>query len=1156
MLKQLVKKLIQKGQQSYRWNAAYDEVAFIVPDTVTRAITQLKAEPWVQHQHVYLSMLVEQGDAERVPNGFVVPAEVLGRLDEEGRELLELPKHWQGQFSAEIKGQLHSPTFQVTLYVAWQTPEQIRKTTNWKWNGTFLTFGGTQKYLLDVPHLSVFQALESHNCSPKSEADNLQLIYALQQAKRTGVNIELAHFDTDKLQIRVPDSVGVQLDVTARGNGILTPSLGTDADADMIQARLGQLRPDATVASLRVGNEIVLLDEDRLKATQEIINHRVISKANLKTFLEKPSAFLDASLVNLDVGFSARVHGATVFKHRYFGDTDESGIDWFGKSAAAQTVQPISSVVRMIEDEDSLVRLTQGIEDARQLGAHEFEFEGKLFDITDGSLVDTALEKAKRKVEHAGFDNESDEAPSQTAEPEEAEHPEVIVVDVDLNDEELEQESPTVKRAIDEVLYPADHLTWDNYARMPFPHQEIGIRWAVGLAENPKHKGGALLADDMGLGKTLMALACIDQLYKIAKQRSETEKPCLIVAPLSLLENWRDEVEKTFNDSPFDDVVLLQSGADLPRFREGGVETKSQPIEGEGGETGIRFSLKVGKRHTIERLDMPRRLVITTYQTLRDYQFSLCSIDWAMVVFDEAQNIKNPNALQTRAAKGLKSDFNLVTTGTPVENSLADFWCLMDTACPGYLSSYQDFRNRYVSPILQCASDEIEQTRERVGRALRETVGALMLRRLKEDNLKGLPEKRVFVGTDDEVWTYKDSLASILAGQQLAVYDATLSTQEQSEQNVVLGCLQRLRDVSLHPRLVDQGRLDVPTSAKAVSALISESSKMASLVNTLDEIRLRDEKCIIFAVNKRLQAFLSVALGRLYALGPLAVINGDAKAVAKLDGTPTRKSMITDFEARDGFNIIIMSPVAAGVGLTVIGANNVIHFERHWNPAKEAQATDRVYRIGQQKDVNIYVPLAHHPEFESFDVNLHKLLTKKTQLKDAVVTPEQVVPIPAGMDLMTEVRTRALQRDDLVKMPWVHFEALCVELLALELGAQRVWLTTNGADHGADGVLDIGDSLVLLQVKHTTKAHYDGHKAIQEVSGAKEYYQNLLGKPVSSLHFATNASALRAGGRKAAKLSKVDVLTAGHLDELLDKHQISYERVMKRLSQVRLNVTP
>ena len=124
----------------------------------------------------------------------------------------------------------------------------------------------------------------------------------------------------------------------------------------------------------------------------------------------------------------------------------------------------------------------------------------------------------------------------------------------------------------------------------------------------------------------------------------------------------------------------------------------------------------------------------------------------------------------------------------------------------------------------------------------------------------------------------------------------------------------------------------------------------------------------------------------------VSVINVDTKAVKGRSAkeNETRKGLIQEFEANPGFGVIIMSPVAAGMGLTVVGANNVIHLERHWNPAKEAQASDRVYRIGQKKDVNIYLPMALHPSMSSFDDNLHKLLCNKTTLKDAVVTPEEV----------------------------------------------------------------------------------------------------------------------------------------------------------------------
>jgi SNF2 family DNA or RNA helicase len=500
---------------------------------------------------------------------------------------------------------------------------------------------------------------------------------------------------------------------------------------------------------------------------------------------------------------------------------------------------------------------------------------------------------------------------------------------------------------------------------------------------------GGLLADDMGLGKTYMALSAIDHLYRQAEKEQQTQKPTLVVAPLGLLANWQDEVDKTFKVSPFVDCVILQSDVDLKRYKEGAVEIRNQV-----DDDAPRYSLKIGKEFGPERLDMPGRLVITTYQTMRDYQFSLCLIDWGVVVFDEAQNIKNPNALQTRAAKGLKADLKLVTTGTPVENSLADFWCLMDTACPGYLGSYQTYRETYIAPILAACDENVQQVREQAGRELRLKVGALMLRRLKEDNLKGLPKKHMHVGLTDTSWGFMPELHAVMAADQQKVYDGIIARH--AVQGSVLTTLQQLRNSSLHPGLIDEGKLAVPDNKDELHTLLHQSAKMTSLLSVLDTIKSKGEKCIIFLVNKRLQSFLSFSLGRHYGLGPLPVINGDTKTTAKRSAVPTRKSLIADFEAKTGFNLIVMSPVAAGVGLTVTAANHVVHFERHWNPAKEAQASDRVYRIGQTKDVHIYIPLLHHPVIESFDVNLHRLLTKKTLLKEAVVTPEEVRPQALG----------------------------------------------------------------------------------------------------------------------------------------------------------------
>ncbi|USD66596.1 SNF2-related protein [Vibrio sp. SCSIO 43136] len=1106
-----------------------------------------KADEWLTTQYVTLRMLEEQGEVEAFPDGFTMPASNAVRLDAELIELFGLPRIWEGVIDADIQGKASTPTFKVNLAV---TTQHGRLTHNYDVDGPFIKFSESEYYLLTPEQLSVFDANRIHQASVKSEYDNLLFLHALQQAQALGCKLKLKHFD--KLKIHTPDKISVEVEVTKQGDLVLTPNMGQDASHEAIQRVLGQLQSDSTV-SLKVGDEIVLFSEEKLQAVKEILVNRVVPKKQVKLFIDNPTAFLDASLVDLDLGFSLRVHGATEFKHAYFGETDESGIDWFGSSTSGDVIYPISKIIDVANDKEALNEIYNSLSDAAQTGATIFDFDGKSYDISNPEAVSNALSELQTKIN--GDEYKSGEGEEEDPEPEEPIENEIHVVDIDLNDEELSSNSPQVESLISEISYEGD-LNWDNYKRQPFPHQEAGVRWILGV-EKKSHVeravSGALLADDMGLGKTFMALSAIEHIYQHQTEREQTKKPTLVVAPLSLLENWKDEVEKTFVNSPFRDIVILQSAAELNTYRVGGIEIRNKSSESDDFEP--RYSLKVGNNFGPERLDMPERLVITTYQTLRDYQFSLCLIDWGVVVFDEAQNTKNPNALQTRAAKGLKADFKLVATGTPVENSLADFWCLMDTACPGYLGSYQDFRSQFITPIIKAAGDEVEEVRARLGRELRIAVGALMLRRIKEDNLQGLPLKHMYAGGSFENWKYLESLESCMSGYQLDVYEGSISAQLESEDSHALTTLMRLRDSSLHPRLCDSGRLETPKSSKAALQLYEESGKLGSLLKTLNAIREKQEKCIVFAVNKRLQSFLSVTLGQIYGLGPLSVINGDAKAVSKRASVPTRKSMIEEFEAKDGFNVIIMSPVAAGVGLTVVGANHVVHLERHWNPAKEAQATDRVYRIGQKKDVHIYIPLLHHPELESFDVNLHRLLTQKTLLKDAVITPEDIMPSPGGFgtDGTSGSADTRITADNLDKLSWKQFEALCLVLLSKVNDAESTWLTNDGADHGADGVILSQQGNMLIQAKFT-HYRYDGYKGIQEIHSAKPIYEKSMSTKFDRLIFITNSPSLVKQTLKIARTCNVEVIDRSSLLGYLEQWHVSYRDIVSRLGKTRIRL--
>lgn len=1130
-----------------------DGLDFSADKKVLNAITTGNANEYITAQYVCLKMLEEQGLVRAFPDGFMMPSDTVVRLSAEECELLNIAEVWQGAIDVDVKGRSSHPDFSVSFSVS---NSRGQMTKSYQVSGPYIQFSEQSKYLLSPEQLIAFQALASHHSSAKSEYDNLLLIHALQQAQEQGCRINLQHFD--KLRILTPDKIAVEAEVDSAGNLILTPNLGQKASHNKMQRVLGQLTQDSAT-TLRVGEEIVLFNEEKLDAVKQVISNRVIPKHQVQQFLKTPTAFIDASLVDLDLGFSLRVHGATEFKHAYFGETDQSGIDWFAQASAKEVIYPLTKIKDSVPDVDTLEQLSQRIDDAIQTGATVIDFMGKSYEVSDPEAARGVVNEIRKNLTQGNgpvaeeLDDEIE--PDETQELVQ-EQTGVYVVDIDLNDDDLSQESSAVANDLDSVL-DKQELDWSNHKRTPFPHQEIGVRWILGLEEKSQAEpefGGAILADDMGLGKTFMALSAIDHIYQRCESIDVTQKPILIVAPLSLLENWKDEVDKTFHSSPFNDIVILQSDGDLPKFRLGGAEIRRESSSEE--ELEPRYSLKVGKDSLNERLDLPKRLVITTYQTLRDYQFSLCLIDWGMVVFDEAQNIKNPNSLQTRAAKGLKADFKLVATGTPVENSLADFWCLMDTACPGYLGSYQEFRSTFISPILKAAGDEVEVVRNQLGRALREKVGALMLRRIKEDNLEGLPEKHLYAGGHFEGWTYREQLHSVMQGYQCDVYEGSILNQIENEDSHALTTLARLRDSSLHPRLADGGRLDAGKSLKETKALYQESGKLMSLLDILEQIKAKRQKVIIFAVNKRLQSFLSVTLGQLFGLGPLSVINGDAKAVSKNKLSPTRKTMIEAFEAKDGFNIIVMSPVAAGVGLTVVGANHVIHLERHWNPAKEAQATDRVYRIGQKEDVHIYVPLLHHPEYESFDVNLHRLLTKKTQLKDAVITPEDVIPQPAGIGngvFGDSIATR-ITSDNIDRLSWQQFEALCVEIFAKQTSSDSCYLTKQGNDHGADGIIiEKQGSSILIQSKFTQR-RYEGYKAVQEIAAAKPIYENMLNTHFDRLVFMTNSSVLSKKVLDVAEMCSVEVINRTQLLELLTQTDVTYKDVLTRLDKQRIAI--
>ena len=455
----------------------------------------------------------------------------------------------------------------------------------------------------------------------------------------------------------------------------------------------------------------------------------------------------------------------------------------------------------------------------------------------------------------------------------------------------------------------------------------------------------------MGLGKTLQVLCFIDWHNRF---KNKEHKPYLIVAPVSLLDNWQKEVKKFLKDGAYNPVIL-----------HGGM---------------------ISKKPNQDDVDWLRSqdIILTNYETVRSCQFNICAVDYAAVVLDEAQKIKTPGTYVTCAAKALKADFKIAMTGTPVENSYLDLWCIMDFAIPGLLGNSKDFKAVYQNPLKEESTDI-----EALGKELRDKMGVFFLRRRKAEVLKDLPDKR----------DHKKEI-SMTPEQEAAYIREIVAYQKYAEDGgeyilLLLNYLRRISDSSL----LMENKINM--ELLPVEALIESSGKVKATINILDEIRKRDEKVIIFCIYKESQRLLQRVVQEKYGITP-KIINGDTKVLSTArssNGNYSRQQAIDSFEATQGFNVIIMSPIAAGMGLNVTAANNVIHFARHWNPAKESQATDRAYRIGQEKDVNVYYPIACLSDkyrFASFEQTLDTLLSRKTNLADATLFPSEQAEVKAS----------------------------------------------------------------------------------------------------------------------------------------------------------------
>jgi SNF2 family DNA or RNA helicase len=418
------------------------------------------------------------------------------------------------------------------------------------------------------------------------------------------------------------------------------------------------------------------------------------------------------------------------------------------------------------------------------------------------------------------------------------------------------------------------------------PYQERGLSWLAFLG---KAGLGSILADDMGLGKSPQTLALL------AQERDEgvARGPSLLVCPMSLVGNWQREASRFTPDL----AVYVHHGS--------------------GRLTGDDLTAALTAAD----------LVITTYGVATRDRQALSRVQWARVICDEAQSIKNSATRQAQAVRGIPAGSRIALTGTPVENRLSDLWSLMEFTSPGLLGSAEKFRQRFAIPIERAGDEDAAQQ-------LRRITGPFILRRLKTDKaiIADLPDK-----LEMKVWCN-------LTAEQASLYQATVDDMMErieaaepgiERRGLVLATMAKLKQVCNHPAhlLADGSRLD------------GRSGKLARLEEIGEEIIAAGDKALCFTqyaeFGHMLQPYLAARLGCevLYLHG----------------GTPKKRrdELVAAFQDGTGPSIFLLSLKAGGTGLNLTAANHVIHVDRWWNPAVEDQATDRAFRIGQRRDVQV-----------------------------------------------------------------------------------------------------------------------------------------------------------------------------------------------------------
>lgn len=1059
--------------------------------------------------HTELDMLEMEGKAAKVGDSYRISHETAVSFSRDERELLTLPPIFPYPLFVGKEGLPQNNSFRLKVNFQkadgtyFMNPEVI---------GSYIDIRPGCCYMCSEAQYAILKSASSCNAEigrlkerEKVLACSLRYV-ALIKENAQKIDARLDPF-LEKIDVVAPDYLSISVKEDTDGTYYASPII-LNADGspygEKDASEFGRKFKNGSKAQrsyMGKDRTYYVFDQEQQDGLQQIKEARKLTKEQAKTLVLSPQSVFTGAPFRFDRGeYSDRVieYGAFIAKKYPYLNGIEGG--WLPEegSVGREDLDGIDELDEPEVTEENVVILKELIENAFAKNKSSISYQGKTYKLT-GAFIEKVM--GKDDVTDSTGGSADGEKPKKDRGNLISEENAESVGYEQANEQRRQKRREARFQKLGANLSMEQVLSGFKDDVVPFSYQKEGIRW---MAQNWKAGyQGVLLADDMGLGKTMQVLGLISGVKNAYGEKDMNS--VLVVAPVSLLANWESEFIHFVKEGVFEEIVPLY-GNSFRDFKR-------------GHDLRLDFS-PVAKN----------RIVLTSYETLRNYDISFGCIDWSFMVLDEAQKIKNPVTLITNAVKSMKYDFAIAITGTPVENAWVDLWSIMDFVEPGRLRDLKNFCNTYQNQLKKLQGDMAGQ--EALGKKLEQELQPIFLRRQKTDYLEGLPHKEVIPKPVLMPPVQREAYEKIIA----------FAKKGKKKKGDILKVIAMLRDTSLCPHLTSYA--DSTFENMSVDAFFNMSARLKATFQALVNIKARKEKVLIFVTSRKMQRILKRFLEKAFGISIQPPINGELIGLK-------RQQIVDAFNQKEGFAILILSAEAGGVGFNITAANHVIHLSRCWNPAKEDQATDRVYRIGQKKEVHVYLPIAQYEGGDSFDVKLDQLLQYKRSLSQSVIFPTADTEVD-GQDMYNELvgwnndlesgsacsTSLYWTIEDTDKVTGDVFERMVAKLYASIPGyaAEETKQTNN---YGVDVVVETDQKSrrgLLVRCQQMMGESLP-HDSVEAIYSAIPFYEKKLGYYFSGV-VVTNALDFTSHDKERAAAAGVKLIARQDLTKLLERYPL------------------